>query len=266
MAHVLVIGDNFCDRYHLGMASRLSPEAPIPVVKITSTFDLPGGAANVAANLLSLGIKVTSHPNYVLQHANLIPLNLPIKNRLIVDSYQLARWDERDWCSSVWVSSSTFKDYDAIVVADYNKGSLDLPTIEKLAQFDGPVFVDTKRDPIVYLGVADVMFPNWKEFEEFPAYHDFPLVIKKCGADGLIWRNYDSDSYHSPAIDVRVRSVAGCGDTVVAAFVAKWFDRGMVRDPEEMLRFCNVAAGLAASKPYTSTVTREEIERWENDH
>jgi D-beta-D-heptose 7-phosphate kinase/D-beta-D-heptose 1-phosphate adenosyltransferase len=55
--HVLVIGDVMLDRYLIGDVSRISPEAPVPVVLLKSQHDRAGGAANVAANLTLLGIK-----------------------------------------------------------------------------------------------------------------------------------------------------------------------------------------------------------------
>ena len=58
-AKVLVVGDIMLDRYWQGPTQRISPEAPVPVVKIDHNEDRPGGAANVAVNIASLGGKVT---------------------------------------------------------------------------------------------------------------------------------------------------------------------------------------------------------------
>ena len=55
---VLVIGDIMLDRYMLGSTSRISPEAPVPVVKVNNQHDKPGGAGNVALNVRSLGAQV----------------------------------------------------------------------------------------------------------------------------------------------------------------------------------------------------------------
>ena len=54
-AHVLVVGDVMLDRYWFGEVSRISPEAPVPVARITRTEERPGGAANVARNVVALG-------------------------------------------------------------------------------------------------------------------------------------------------------------------------------------------------------------------
>lgn len=57
--HILVAGDIMIDRYEMGTAQRLSPEAPVPVVLWRETIDKPGGASNVAANLKSMGCRVS---------------------------------------------------------------------------------------------------------------------------------------------------------------------------------------------------------------
>ena len=57
-APVLVVGDVMLDRYWYGSTTRISPEAPVPVVKVTRTEDRPGGAANVALNIAALGAPV----------------------------------------------------------------------------------------------------------------------------------------------------------------------------------------------------------------
>ena len=54
---VLVIGDVMLDTYHIGNVKRISPEAPVPVVRVTRTYNVLGGAANVARNLLGLGAR-----------------------------------------------------------------------------------------------------------------------------------------------------------------------------------------------------------------
>src|ERR1041384_5852676 len=58
-AHILVVGDVMLDRYWHGASSRISPEAPVPVVKVSQTEDRPGGAGNVALNMAALGSSVS---------------------------------------------------------------------------------------------------------------------------------------------------------------------------------------------------------------
>ena len=56
---ILVVGDVMLDRYYEGPTERVSPEAPVPIVRIEDAFERPGGAANVAVNIASLGVRVT---------------------------------------------------------------------------------------------------------------------------------------------------------------------------------------------------------------
>ena len=56
---ILVVGDIMLDKYWSGEVDRISPEAPVPIINITSSIDKPGGAANVAMNLARLGMQVT---------------------------------------------------------------------------------------------------------------------------------------------------------------------------------------------------------------
>ena len=58
-AHILVVGDIMLDRYWHGMSSRISPEAPVPVINVNQTEDRPGGAGNVALNMAALGCGVS---------------------------------------------------------------------------------------------------------------------------------------------------------------------------------------------------------------
>ena len=58
-AKVLVIGDVMLDRFWHGAATRISPEAPVPIVKVAGADDRPGGAGNVAINLVALGVETT---------------------------------------------------------------------------------------------------------------------------------------------------------------------------------------------------------------
>lgn len=87
---IIVVGDSFIDRYWVGSTNRISPEAPIPVVEVEYTRDFPGGAANVRENLRALG-----EDGLLLFKPASSEQNYPIKNRLISNGVQLARWVPR---------------------------------------------------------------------------------------------------------------------------------------------------------------------------
>lgn len=244
---VLVVGDGMIDRYWLGETSTISAEVPVPIVKIREVLNLPGGANNVVAGLEALGVEVEAAVSQG-----------PVKNRLMVGDHQLARWDENDVCEEVggWLdfwSARLFEDIRpvAVVVADYGKGAVTPQAVRRLADMKLPAFVDTKR-PSLYVGEFDeiTFFPNEVEFKAHSVLYG-GLVVRKEGPRGISY-----NGYHVPARARFVRSVNGAGDTVLAAWVAKWLEGG---DPKECLEFAADAAALAVERPYTSVVTREEI-------
>ena len=245
---VLVVGDAMVDRYHTGTARRLSPEAPIPVVKIVRTFDLPGGAGNVKANLESLGCEV------VLEGGE----GTPVKNRLMVGDQQIARWDEEDQVQPAKLAyyidtkDTNILRIDAVVVADYAKGAVVLSDLRRLHQSHPtiPFFIDTKRSPREFEGIPATFFPNNVEYEQFrDVYVSLPNVVWKKGSKGMT--EYGPNSVRNVcARKVTVRSVNGAGDTVLAAYVY-----ATLCAPADPLEFANAAAALAVAQPYTSTVT-----------
>lgn len=261
---VAVVGDFMTDVYHIGKAVGLSAEVPIPVVKIKETKYFWGGAGNVAENLTNLGCTIFNpSPAWAIK---------PHKNRLIVDDTQLARWDEDDVCmpcADRYLFLSTL--VDAIVVADYAKGTIDRTTIDNIkrnAKEGVSIFVDTKRDPSVWSGVATAIFPNhneWSKFElQYAAFDG--LVVGKDGPNGLtLYKNGRGVFAESPAKARFVRSVNGAGDTVLAAFVYKFLleNRGGYFDTQntwqDILDFANAAAAIAVEHPYTYAPTLDEV-------
>jgi D-beta-D-heptose 7-phosphate kinase/D-beta-D-heptose 1-phosphate adenosyltransferase len=243
---VLVVGDYLVDRYWVGECSRVSPEAPIPVVRITKTFDLPGGAGNVGRNLKSLGCDVWTLPGNHDHH--------PIKNRLMVGDVQLARWDEQDFCEATppfRYVEDIYSGVSAVVVADYLKGSITPDLLEIISEWNLPTFVDTKGDPSPYLvNFRDVtVFPNLKEYTAHrDIYNQFKTCVLKKGPDGIDLLKYGVLAGSVPSKARFVRSVNGAGDTVVAAFLAAKL-KGL-RSP---LEYAAWAAGSVVEQPYTAT-------------
>jgi D-beta-D-heptose 7-phosphate kinase/D-beta-D-heptose 1-phosphate adenosyltransferase len=257
---VVVFGDFMQDIYWIGDAARLSPEAPIPVVKIKETKSFPGGAGNVAENLEALGVDVVWFIGGVK----------PKKNRLMVGDYQLARWDENDACEPIGKLKDSLHGFDAIVVADYGKGAIDPYTISYIKSHKDivPIFVDTKQNPSVWSGVATAVFPNAKESTEFGSYYNFDgLVVQKLGSQGICLYNDTNLMASCPAKARFVKSVNGAGDTVIAAFVYKWLSQGQEyayyeegRDYDELVDFASTAAAIAVEHPLTYAPTLKEIE------
>lgn len=247
---IAVVGDAMRDRYWKGTTDHVSPEAPIPVVKITDIRSFDGGAGNVAENLRALGVTVV--PIY--------GSSWPEKHRLMIGDAQIARWDLEDECLPVKlcnISSASLGDVDAVIVADYCKGSITKEVIKSIKNLGKPTFIDTKGDPTPWLGFAAAVFPNNKEHNQYRhAYDAFPFVVLKQGKYGLSLRS--ADSYTStPTLARYVHSVVGAGDTVVAAFVYKYL---LTKNPRIALWFAAAAAAVVCEKSYTATASIEEIE------
>lgn len=252
---ILVVGDLMVDRYHFGTVTRISPEAPIPVVKIVEERSFMGGAGNVIENLLALGAEVK---------CPMAPAAIPVKNRLMVGDTQVARWDESDELPPVDLEAIDQAVLhwrpDAVVISDYGKGAITYEVNEVLADLKVPTFIDTKRNPEDFQIFEEAtFFPNQKEFDEYrkeysQVYMLLGGVILKRGPLG-IQRWLDGAVFESyPAWAERVVSVCGAGDTVLAGFTYAY-----VTGHEAPVAFANAAAAVVVGKPWTSTATVEEI-------
>ena len=135
--NILLLGDDCQDVYHYGTVDRISPEAPVPVFVPGHEETRPGMAGNVLRNLEALGCNV----NYLHGKTS-------VKTRLI-DSrskQQLIRIDQDVASTPIKFHSEIPDIYDAVVVSDYNKGTVDYELIATIRDLHpGPIFVDTKK-------------------------------------------------------------------------------------------------------------------------
>lgn len=190
-ASVLVVGDVMLDRYWQGPASRISPEAPVPVVKVEQDEFRPGGAANVALNAAALGVQAALvglvgedaeaamlasrlQAQGVACHLASVPGSRTItKLRVLAKNQQLIRLDFEDGfpggdsrliCERFEAALSAAK---AVVLTDYAKGVLrDAPTLIRLARARGlPVVIDPKGADFERYRGATLLTPNQAEFE-----------------------------------------------------------------------------------------------------
>ena len=188
---VLVVGDVMLDRYWHGGTSRISPEAPVPVVHVHQVQERPGGAGNVALNLRALGCEVGLFGMVGQDEAAKTLCELLeeaaidcclvktdgvltiTKLRVIDRNQQLVRLDfERGYISEqgrAWLGNykANLASCNAVILSDYGKGTLGdaRELIDAAAQQDIPVLVDPKsKDFSIYRG-ASVVTPNLKEFE-----------------------------------------------------------------------------------------------------
>jgi len=194
--NIFIIGDVILDEYLLGEVNRISPEAPVPIVRIKSKTNTLGGAGNVALNLVSLGCNVrlfgirgndeTGRIISQILTNNKIVDNLVVdqlkpttrKTRIIGHGQQLLRFDEEEISK---ISSAhldlllgTFRQSmesaDLVILSDYNKGVLVGELAQKIIQLCKPhkipVFIDPKRTNWERYQGAACITPNISEFEE----------------------------------------------------------------------------------------------------
>ena len=191
-ARILVAGDVMLDRYWFGDVDRISPEAPVPVVKIARTEERPGGAANVARNASALGCETTllsvvgnDEAGAAIErllagervHTSLLrdpALPTTVKLRVIARQQQLLRIDF-ETAPSHEVLAAKLADYerlvagaDVVILSDYGKGGLThiASMIDRARTAGKRVLVDPKGDDYARYRNATILTPNRAELRE----------------------------------------------------------------------------------------------------
>jgi D-glycero-beta-D-manno-heptose-7-phosphate kinase len=191
-ARVLVVGDVMLDRYWYGAVERISPEAPVPVVRITREEERNGGAANVAYNVITLGAQSSlltvvgddeaSHKLEALVAKTGIKthfgrdadLKTTVKLRVIGRQQQLLRLDFENTPKNELLASQTatferlLPEQDAILFSDYGKGGLaHVSTMIAKAKAAGkPILIDPKGSDYSRYQQATVITPNRAELQQ----------------------------------------------------------------------------------------------------
>jgi len=297
-ARVLVVGDVMLDRYWYGAVDRISPEAPVPVVRITREEERNGGAANVAYNVVTLGAQASlltvvgddeaSHKLEALVAKTGIEthfgrdadLKTTVKLRVIGRQQQLLRLDFENTPKNEILASQTavfeqlLPQHNAVLFSDYGKGGLAHITdmIARARAAGKPILVDPKGSDYTRYKNASVITPNRAELQQ---------VIG-------VWR--DEDDLRAKAHQLRealnldavllTRSEEGMtlfdaqGELHVSAQAREVFDVTGAGDTviatmaalvaagmtlREALPFANRAGGLVVGKFGTATVSFDEL-------
>lgn len=210
---VLVIGDIIIDKYIYGTSSRLSPEAPVPVVNQERIVETAGGAGLVYENLKSLDVDV-----------ELFEYNQPksVKTRVMCDGHYVTRIDNDVVTDGEAVldkiRQTDFSEYNYVILSDYNKGVLDksLKVIEHINKFDCRIIVDPKKHATHYEG-AWLVKPNEKEFQEYFLNWQGNIITTRAG--NSVIAKIHNEVYEVDVDTVEVSDVTGAGDCFLAAFV-----------------------------------------------
>jgi D-beta-D-heptose 7-phosphate kinase/D-beta-D-heptose 1-phosphate adenosyltransferase len=208
-ARVLVVGDLMLDRYWHGGTSRISPEAPVPVVHVNQNDERAGGACNVALNIATLGAKCTVMGlcgddeaartlEDLLETIGVIPqfVRMPenatvTKLRVMSRHQQLMRLDFEDGFIGQDLSAlekafaAQLDDHNIVVCSDYGKGSLrDVRRLIELCNEKNiPVLVDPKGTDFEKYTGASLITPNLSEFE---------AVVGRCKSEDDLVKKADT--------------------------------------------------------------------------
>lgn len=213
--NILVIGDIMCDEYIWGDVSRISPEAPVPVVHAKRENRVPGGATNVLNNLVHLGVNasimgvlgndengkkikekiqnLSNKPHFLFFDDNRPTI---VKTRILAQSQQLLRLDrektnpipEEIEHEMIQALKENMHKYDAVILSDYDKGVLNkssiVQIIKTLKAFGAYVAVDPQVRHFSHYENCDLMTPNEKEAsngikENFPGSDEDAVSIGK---------------------------------------------------------------------------------------
>ena len=296
---ILVAGDLMLDRYWTGSTNRISPEAPVPVVKVGSDDDRLGGAANVALNLASLGCNVSLHGitgndataaklTQLAEEAGLgcffdqnPDVTTITKLRVISRHQQLIRMDFEDSYAAL-NKSVLLRDFEtnldscsAVVLSDYGKGSLSecQKMIQMVRAKNIPVLVDPKGTDFERYQGATLVTPNLSEFE---------LVVGHCESDQELLSKGDSlrkkFAWRALLITLGERGMAlieeGQAPLLVPTQARDVFDVtgagdtviatlaasiGAGTDLALATRIANLAAGIVVGKLGTATTSLDEL-------
>ena len=295
---ILVVGDVMLDRYWTGDSQRISPEAPVPVVKISGLDDKVGGAANVARNIAHLDGKVTlmgiigddengERLNQLLADES-VESKLLVQNdqptiaklRVISRQQQVVRLDFEESFATQHARSlvESFKaelaNHEFVVFSDFNKGSLQFVTeMIKLARDAGKtVLIDPKsKDLSTYAG-ASVITPNKTEFvaaggqveSEEAIVQSAHRIMQDCHIDSILLTRSEqgmSAITKNNKVDMPAQVLEVSDVTGAGDTVIATLAMMMASGLElaDAAKIANLAAGIVVSKLGAATVSPEEL-------
>lgn len=291
-----IYGDVMLDKWIEGDVTRISPEAPVPVLKeVGQSFSL-GGAANLANNFSSLKVGVnlwgavsTDDAGFkfleLLKEKSNIDASIKsdsaittVKTRLVDTSgHHIMRWDKeqpyRGVLQKEFLDSVRVGDY--VIVSDYDKGAVTQSFMQKLLGKTYRVFVDPKQEVNMYKDVYCIK-PNMKEYESWFGKFNVAKAKKMCdtfnwkylvvtdGSNGVHIITESTYDHHKEPVK-EVADVTGAGDTFLAVMVYCYVDKQMT-----MVDACKTACYASArivEKRGVATVTLDDLNRgvvWTN--
>lgn len=287
---VMVVGDAMLDKTIVGDVSRISPEAPVPIISVQDEIYELGGAANVAANISSLGgdaclfgftgkdesaeiflslLKEKGIKSFLDTNARTI-----LKVRAIGRNQQLLRLDYEDTSpkefsqKTLQAMQTEMTDSEIILISDYAKGAVTSNLMKFLKSFGKRIIIDPKPKNIHLYSGSYLIAPNEKEALEMSGQKDFQdagrFLKEKLDCNVLITRGekgvalFSHKDMNIPTYAQEVYDIVGAGDTSIAALSLSLASGASL---EEATIISNHAAGIAVSKAGTSHVRLGELEK-----
>jgi len=243
---ILLAGDSCIDIYHYGDCLRLSPEAPVPVLKETHNKTIGGMSLNVKNNLESFNLEVTH-----LTNNNLIEKHRLVDNK---SNYQIARLDvnESIMLEELCVDNIKEEDYDCLVISDYCKGTITDNISRKLCKIflNKPVFIDSKKTDLSCFSKAYIKINDKEEQMLKNIGEDLKLIVT-LGSEGAKCNNklYKTNK-------VEVFDVCGAGDVFLASLVYAFLQSKCM---ERSIVYANKLASRSVTKNGTYVLSKGDI-------
>ena len=298
-ARLLVVGDVMLDRYWFGEVSRISPEAPVPVVKVERTEERPGGAANVARNATALGARATllsvvgddeagARLRELLEAEHVVPslhrdpsIPTTVKLRIIGRHQQLLRVDfETPPTREVLADKLAdfqmlLTDCDVLILSDYGKGGLThiAQMIELARAAKKIILVDPKGDDYSRYHGASIVTPNraelrevvgrWKDEDDMTARAQ--ALRRELGAEALLVTRSEEGMtlYQESGVlheAARAQELADVTGAGDTVIAALAAMLAIGAALPEAMHVANRAAGIVVGKLGTAVVHREELQ------
>ena len=285
---ILVIGDIMLDKYVVGNAERISPEAPVPIVHVTDEYHTLGGCGNVVRNIAELGAVVDCMASIGKDNDGITieseltdigarPIMIQgskitiVKERVIADhrKIQMLRVDRE--CVKEIDAINTIKafqvqcrhPYDMIIISDYEKGMITKDLMEFLKrEQNAPIIVDPKPGHAEMYDNVFMITPNEKEWRKMLFASPYTLkhvhyILQTKGCEGMVLLdNLVNENWYIQAEDVPVYNVSGAGDVVVA-MMAVCLSHGL--NVLDSVYIANKCAGYAVTQPQTCVIPQDKF-------
>ena len=228
---ILIIGDSCVDEFIYGECKRICPEAPVPVFNPINSTNNDGMAKNVFNNLTSLA------PDWDIDF--ITNSNTILKTRIvdIKTNQMLLRIDDNDKCPR-FTGLDELKEYDAIIISDYDKGFLNEEDIKYIVNKYPLTFIDSKKIFGEWVSNASFIKINQPEYEknkENLSNYKGQLVVT-LGEKGVKW----NDLIYPPSRQAEVSDLSGAGDTFFASFIYYYLSHKSISNSINFAQDCSL--------------------------